>query len=257
MPRQKQNLGIESPAFNFLQRKDTLGGVSSKSFESALRVGETQTKNEAERQIENSSKHLPVQRLWLGLQFRPQPARADRDVGAALDRFEQFLRLRHRRGKISVGKQANVAARVQHSIAHAVTFAAVAGILQQQNLGMQSAILAHDLRRIVARSVVDHENFRVPVLSPRIAENLIERRADAHAFVICGNDETVGHVGTGRARDCPCADYAASRRLSSIPKNSATNSPSQSPLRASLRMVTAACSWASAGLYGRAVRNAS
>ena len=44
------------------------------------------------------------------------------------------------------------------------------------------------------------------------------------------------------------ADYATWRRLSSMPKNSDTNSSSQSPLRASARIVTAACSWPSAGL---------
>src|SRR5208337_133738 len=41
-PRQKQNFRIESPALNFLQRKNALRGVPAKGFESALGVGETQ-----------------------------------------------------------------------------------------------------------------------------------------------------------------------------------------------------------------------
>src|SRR6202521_2267340 len=114
---------------------------------------------------------------------------------------------------------------MQHSVAHTVTLAAVAGILHQQN-------------------------FRVPVLFPGIAEQLIERRPDAYAFVVGGNDKTVGQEAIrGFWRAAPRdGDYATWRRLSSMPKNSDTNSSSQSPLRASASMVTAACSWLRAGL---------
>ena len=65
--RQKKNLRIESPAFDFLQRKDALRGLSPKSFESTLRVRETQPENHPQRQIEDSPKHLPVKWLTFGL----------------------------------------------------------------------------------------------------------------------------------------------------------------------------------------------
>jgi hypothetical protein len=51
--------------------------------------------------------------------------------------------------------------------------------------------------------------------------------------------------------------YATCRCFCSMDKNSATSSSSQSPPLASWRMVKAACSWLSDGLYGRAVRRAS
>src|SRR3984893_8433908 len=134
---------------------------------------------------------------------------------------------------------------MQHSVAHTVTLAAVAGILHQQNLRMRLAVFPHDLRRVVARAVVHYQNFRVPVLFPGIAEQLIERGPDACAFVVGGNDKNVGQEairGFWRAepRD---GDYATWRRLSSMPKNSDTNPSSHRPLLASASMVTAACSW--------------
>ncbi len=57
---------------------------------------------------------------------------------------------------------------------------------------MQLAVFAHDLRRVVARAVIHHQNFRVPVLFLHLAEKRMQRRPDADAFVIGGNDETVG-----------------------------------------------------------------
>src|SRR6202795_2804697 len=139
---------------------------------------------------------------------------------------------------------------MKHAITHTVTLAAVSGVLHQQNLRTRLAVFAHDLRRIVARSVVHYQNFRIPVLLFCIAKKLIERGPDAYAFVVGGNDKTVGQEAIrGFWRAAPRGgDYATCRRLSSMPKNSDTNSSSQSPLRASASMVTAACSWLRAGL---------
>src|ERR1700738_4883609 len=100
---------------------------------------------------------------------------------------------------------------MQHSVAHTVTLAAVAGILHQQNLRMRLAVFPHDLRRVVARAVVHYQNFRVPVLFPGIAEQLIERGPDAYAFVVGGNDKTVGQEAIrGFWRGAPRGgDYAS------------------------------------------------
>ncbi len=57
---------------------------------------------------------------------------------------------------------------------------------------MQLAIFPDDLGGIVARSVVHNQDFDVPVLSLGIAEKFIERRPDTYAFVVGGNDDTVG-----------------------------------------------------------------
>jgi len=42
-PSQKKNFGIESPTFDFLQRKDALGGLPPEGFESTLRVRRPRT----------------------------------------------------------------------------------------------------------------------------------------------------------------------------------------------------------------------
>src|SRR6202140_2393592 len=60
---------------------------------------------------------------------------------------------------------------------------------------MRLAVFAPDLRRIVGRAIVHHENLRVPSFLLRISEKLIERRPDAAAFVIGGNDEAIGQKG--------------------------------------------------------------
>ena len=135
-PGEEENFRIESPAFNFLQWKNALCRISPKSFESALRVCKTQAQNQTQRKIEDSSECLAIQWLTLGLQFYAQPARAYRDVGTTLNRVEQLLRLRYWRRKIGICEKANITTSVQHPIANAVTFAAVSGILDQQNLRM-------------------------------------------------------------------------------------------------------------------------
>src|ERR1700722_4552044 len=60
---QKENLRIESPALDLLEWKNLLCSASSKRFESALCVREAQAKNNAQRQVEDASKSLPVERL--------------------------------------------------------------------------------------------------------------------------------------------------------------------------------------------------
>ena len=79
---EEKNLGIESPALDFLQGKDRLGRRPFERLESALRVGELQAERGAQQQIEDASEKLAVKWLALSLQFGAKPARSDRDVGA-------------------------------------------------------------------------------------------------------------------------------------------------------------------------------
>ena len=59
---------------------------------------------------------------------------------------------------------------MQHAIAHAEAFAAVPGVFYQQNLRMQLAIFPYDLGRVVARTVVHNQNFRIPILFLHVAQ---------------------------------------------------------------------------------------
>jgi len=61
---------------------------------------------------------------------------------------------------------------------------------------MRLAVLAHDFGGVVGGTVVDHQDFRVPILLLHMADESMERGLDAHAFVIGGNDDGVGQNGT-------------------------------------------------------------
>ena len=78
---------------------------------------------------------------------------------------------------------------MKHSVSYAEALASIARVLDEKDLRVRFAVLAHDLGSVVARTVVHDKNFRVPIALLRIAENLIERRADTIAFVVGGNDE--------------------------------------------------------------------
>ena len=88
--RQEENLGIESPALDFLQREDRLHRRLLEGFEAALRVLELQAERDAQHQVENSAEDLAVQGLALRLGFGAQPARADGDIGALFQRLEKL-----------------------------------------------------------------------------------------------------------------------------------------------------------------------
>src|ERR1700686_3757755 len=74
LSRQKENLGIESPALDLLQREDRPNRRLTESFEATLRVLEFQTERGAQHQVEDPAEDLAVQRLALRLCLRPQPA---------------------------------------------------------------------------------------------------------------------------------------------------------------------------------------
>ena len=90
LAREEQDFGVESPALNFLQWKDREGCRSFEGFESTLRIFELEAQGEAQQQIEDSAKHLSVYWLALGLNLSPEPARADRDVGAVIQCVEKL-----------------------------------------------------------------------------------------------------------------------------------------------------------------------
>ena len=61
LARQEQNLRIEAPTLDSLQRKNRLCRSASERFETALRIFESPPQNNPQQQIEDSSKKLPMQ----------------------------------------------------------------------------------------------------------------------------------------------------------------------------------------------------
>src|SRR5207249_11499382 len=87
---------------------------------------------------------------------------------------------------------------MQHAVAHAVSFATIARIFQQPEVGIHCRIFASDFSGIIARAIVYNDNFRIPATLCGVGQNSIQRRPDARALVIGGDDEAVPAV-LGRA----------------------------------------------------------
>jgi len=94
---EEKNLGIESPALDFLPRKNRLRGGAFERFESALGVGELKAQRDPQKQVKNASKELAMERLALCLELSPQPARSDGDIGAGVQSSEELDGLFDRR----------------------------------------------------------------------------------------------------------------------------------------------------------------
>src|SRR5215469_15006090 len=80
---------------------------------------------------------------------------------------------------------------VQHAVADAVAFAAVARILNQAEGGLADGVAAHDFRRVVGGTVVHDEDLGRPMPLGGEGENLFDRLPDTLALVIGGNDDAV------------------------------------------------------------------
>jgi hypothetical protein len=191
---QEENLGIKTPAFNFLEREDRLNCGSPESFEAALGVLEFQTKGEAQDQVVDSAEELAVQRLALRLGFGPQPARADGDIGTLFKRFEKLGSFFDRRRKVRIAEEDDSAAGIEHAVPHAVSLAAIAGIFQQPQRLIFRSESPNNLCGIVAGAVIHDDDFRIPAAGAHVGQHFLERRAQARALVIGGNHEAVGRI---------------------------------------------------------------
>src|SRR5437667_965646 len=99
------------------------------------------------------------------LQFWLKPARSDGDICAGPNRREELGCFFDRRGQVGIAEQENLAARVQHAVAHAVSLAAIAGIFEQPERRMRLGVTADEVGSLVARSVIDDNDLRIPALS--------------------------------------------------------------------------------------------
>src|SRR5256885_12241024 len=80
---------------------------------------------------------------------------------------------------------------MQHAVPQAVSFAAIARMLQQPEAGIHCRICANHFSRIIPRAIVYDDNVRIPATLASVGQNSIQRRSDARALVIGGGDDAV------------------------------------------------------------------
>jgi len=57
--------------------------------------------------------------------------------------------------------------------------------------GIVNGIILDDLGGVIRGPVVHHQHFGIPILPLYMRENLLDRAANAHTFVICRDDDAV------------------------------------------------------------------
>ena len=132
---------------------------------------------EAQQQIEDAAEELAVQRLALSLRFGAQPARADGDVGAFLERVEKLGRFFDRRRKVGVAEEHDAAAGFNMPLRTLYPLPRLPGFSHQTQDGILRGEQANDVGGVVARAVVHDDDFGVPALRVHVGEHPIQRRA--------------------------------------------------------------------------------
>jgi len=138
-----------------------------------------------------AAKELAIEGLALGLAAALQPAGADGDVRALLDGGKEVFSLLNGRREVGVGEQHHIAPRLEHPGAHAVAFAAVAGVFKQPDLGRILRKGAHHVGGRVGGAVVDYQNLGIPATCSNAAHHRGKRRQDAGALVVNRNHDAV------------------------------------------------------------------
>ena len=152
--------------------------------------------------VEAAAEELAIERLANGLARALKPARADGDVGAGGDGGKKPVGFLDWSREIGIGKHDYLAERVKNAVAHAVAFAAIAGILEHADFWGIGGEGTNDFSGVVVRAVVDHDNFGVPATLANAGDDGLKRAADARGLVVCGYDDAVlrvGHLAVVRA----------------------------------------------------------
>src|SRR5579871_3494445 len=105
LAREVENFGVESETVDFLPRENRARRFAPHQFESALRVEEGKSRDQAHHQVEKTSGVFAQRRLMASHELRTQSARADHYVETLECFIEQRVNVFDRRGKIGVGKQ--------------------------------------------------------------------------------------------------------------------------------------------------------
>ncbi len=128
-----------------------------------------------------------------------KPAGTNGNVCASRNGGKKSLGLFHWRREVGIGEHHDFALGLQQPGAHAIPFAAVAGILDQPNLGCMFGKGPHQLRRGIAGAVVDNDHLRTPLVSPDAGHYRLKRRRNTSALVV------------GRDHDAICGIFRHSK----------------------------------------------
>lgn len=188
---EKKNLRIESPTLDLLHREDDINCAPVEGLESTLTISIMQAQNDSQRQIENSSKTLTTQWLSCGLKFRSKPSRPNCNIGSLFNSRKKFWCLFDGRRQIGVAEEQYLSLRVQHSVANAIAFAAIARIIYQTHHWITNALQPYNFRSVIGRAVVHNDYFGVPALFTDKSEDSLQSLANAYAFVIRGKHDAV------------------------------------------------------------------
>jgi hypothetical protein len=82
-------------------------------------------------------------------------------------------------------------------MADGISFAAISGIFQKPDEWVVARITADDVGGVVARSVIDDDDLRIPPLLDDVGEDLVQSLSDALALVVRRYDDAVRRNSTG------------------------------------------------------------
>jgi hypothetical protein len=209
---------VKPPTLDLLLWEYLSRSRARECFETALRVFDIEAENNSKRDVEGAPIKLTQQRLPLSLKLGTKPTGADGDIRAGMDRFEKLRGFFNGRRQVGVTKKKYLAGSIQHAVADAISFAAIARIVEKAEVRVRCGILADEIRSVIPRAVVDDDNFGIP--SPRrdVVQNTIECRAQARGFVVSRNDDAVlGHQAFGRQRQAEGLDEGITAKAEQVP----------------------------------------
>ncbi len=109
----------------------------------------------------------------------------------AFEGLQQLGRFFDRRREVGVAEEHDTALGVKHAVANTVSLAAIAGIFDEAQHGILRGHGAYDFRGVVARPVVDDDDFRIPAFLMDVGQHFLQRRAQAGALVVGRDDDAV------------------------------------------------------------------
>ena len=126
-----------------------------------------------------------------------QPAvegpRTEREIAGPLSYWiHQFRCFGYRRRKIRVRKQRNLGARGQQARSHCIALAAVSFVANHAHAypaRVGNARLSN-ARGVVIRAVINHDQFRIPLMLVQVIENLAQTRTQTGGFVVSRHDNS-------------------------------------------------------------------
>src|SRR5664279_5322689 len=91
-------------------------------------------------------------------------------------------------------------------MAHAVSLAAIARVLEQNNHWVGGSKLTHDFRRLISRAIVHDDDFRPQIASVNILQHLRDRGGESLALVVGRKNKAMGRLAHGGFDVCSLYD---------------------------------------------------